>query len=269
MPERSPLASLNARERNRRWATTHRACARPKPWLAGAPPYETHLRGGAMTMAIDPIPRWPIELRNTRALHGALTNLLGEPHARFPLWSLIPWRNGWSVYWAHDDHAERMALRTVAGELFGVPTRFRFGPRIRFRNPRVALRGHLSIRLDTITPVVWTNGGRAKAITCPSSSHVASSIGAEFLRRITLSEMWETWVRERIVCEIIDRDTQPAHTPLGGKYGMVAGWIGSLVLDVNATTLWALRVAERIGLGSRTAFGFGRIHIEENCNGKR
>ena len=58
-------------------------------------------------------------------------------------------------------------------------------------------------------------------------------------------------------------ETQPAHVPLGDKYGTVHGWVGHVDLEVNASALWLLRAAEAVGFGSRTAFGFGRIVVEE------
>lgn len=255
--------SLGARERNAVWAAAHRACEKQNPWLAGAPPYHTHLPGGAMTVAFDPLPRWPLELRNTPGLHGALTALGGVGHgARFPAFALIPWLSGWAVYWFRDECLDR-ANKRVSGALFDRPTQFAFGPLVRFRSPRVARRGRQRVRIDTITPIVIRSNGGATPCVRPAASNLVSAIGAEFLHRLAPSPEWDRYVAERIRMEMVRVDTQPATVRFGGKYGLVRGWEGSVIVEVNAVARWLLEVASRVGLGGRTAFGCGRIRITE------
>lgn len=262
---RSVPAQLNAKLRNARWCEAHRSCRRMQPWLSGAPPYSAHLPGGATAISMSPVPQWPIELRNTRALHGAITSILDEPHERWPKWALIPWQRSWAVYWLTPSGAA-LALSEREGVLFDRPTRFRFGPLVRFRTPTVEKRGRHRVRIDTVTPIVWTDNGRTTPVTCPTATNVANSLSTEFARRLAPSDLWYEWVRARVRVNLLERATQPAHVPIGGKYGTVSGWQGSLVLEVNATARWLLLVAERMGLGSRTAFGFGRVRVsEEPC----
>ena len=258
----SPDAILRARLRNREWAAEHRACKSSHTWLAGAPPFHTHLPGGGMTISFSPQPHKPIELRHTRALHGALTAIQDTPHTRWPQWSLIPWGGGWAAYWFTDAGAA-LALTTRQAQIFDRPTAFRFGPLVRFRTPTVARRGRQRVRLTAITPVVIANSGRTNPVTCPTADNVASVIGNEFVNRLSPSAAWSTWARERICVNLVSRETQPSHVPMCGKFGTAHGWTGDIVLEVNATARWLLSVAERTGFGSRTAFGFGRIRLTE------
>ena len=211
-------------------------------------------------MTFDPFPTWPIELRNTRGLHGAVTTILGEPHGRWPKWALIPWENSWAVYW-FTDAGMALATKTVNVPLYDRPTSFRFGPLVRFKNPKVLRRGRQQVQIDSVTPVVWTNNGREKSVTKPDASHLLNCLNGEFATRLAPSERWKEWTKDRVTLELVSRQTQPASVFLGDKYGVVHGWTGSMVLSVNATARWLLHAAERLGLGSRTAFGFGRIRV--------
>lgn len=250
------------RARNARWCAEHRNCKRLRPWLAGAPPYDAHLPGMSMAISLDPLPRWPIELRNTRALHGMVTELSGVPHQRWPQWVLRPWQSGWAVHWMHA-RGFAFAGRTVDAVLFDRPTRVTFGPGVRLRSPQVARRGHARIRLDTITPVARAADGRTVPEVRPSRASMVNTCG-DFARRIAPSDRWYEWVKDRIELDVVDIHTEPAHVPLGEKYGVVHGWQGSVDLDANAVARWLLISASRmLGFGSRVAFGFGCIRVTE------
>lgn len=267
--------TLAARHRNATWCAANRACEKQNQWLAGAPPYHTHLPGVATTLAVHPLPRWPIELRNTPGLHGALTNVLATPHRpRFPNFALIPWQAGWSVYWFHEDGG-RLPNQHFNGALFDVPTVFSLGPPVRFRAPQVVRRGRQRVRLDIITPVIIRAtdrgplGGRPPCVR-PTAANLISAIGAELPHRlmpdphrVPESQHWVEYVRDRVRLEIVETHTEPAYVPFGGKYEPVKGFQGHVIVEVNAVARWLLEVAARMGLGGRTAFGCGRIRITE------
>ena len=257
---RSPAASLAARDRNARWCAEHRACTNRQPWLAGAPPFAPHLPGASMSISVQPAPKWPIEMRNTRGLHGAMTAILDIGHMpRFPLFALRPWKSGWAVHWWHPSGVA-LAGKTVHGTLYDRPTVFTFGPAFRLRAPTVRRRGHQRVRLDVITPVIFRTQGGARECVRPTGDAFLGTLGGEWLTRFGLA-----WMRERdlIRVETVDVRTQPVRVHMGDKYGTVAGWEGSVDLDVNAPARWLLEVGARTGLGSRTAFGFGRIALTE------
>lgn len=260
---RSIGETLAVRLRCEEWARENRNVATANHWLAGAPPYHVHLPGCAMTVRYLPIPRWPIELRNSPGLHGALTAAIGVGHLhRVPNFALVPNGSGWGVHWFRPE-GMRLAGKTVNVPLFDRPTELSFGPAWRFRSPSVAKRGRQIVRLDVITPVIVRSAGGAADCVRPHASNIACAIGVEFLRRLAPSDEWERYFADRIRVEIVSQDTHPETVQFGGKYGPARGWSGSLVLEVNAVARWLLEAAARIGFGGRTAFGCGRIRITE------
>lgn len=247
-------------ERSRAWAAEHRGCSKSKPWLRGAPPHLPYLPGGGMTIAISPVPRWPIEHRNIRAFHGMMTMLVGLVHQRFPEWSLVPWPEGcgWGVYMRQDEVARRLAGRTIEGRLYDREVTVTTGPLIRIRAPLPGKRGRQRIRLDTITPVVIEAEGRTVTRTMPTVTSITSALTQSLPDRLGLVSL----DRDTVVLEVVSHETQTEVVPLGGKGGPVKGWAGSVVLEVNAVTRWLLEAAARgPGLGGRVAFGFGRVRV--------
>jgi hypothetical protein len=224
-----------------------------------------------MTVTFDPLPHWPAELRNLRGLHGAISALRArDHHDRFPAWSLRPWLNGWAVHFLDDAEAREWAGKSFHGALWDRPTRFSFGPLVRMRAPVVSRRGRSRIRLDVLTPVVLRTDGGAKPCTLPTAEAILGALRGEMLYRLSPShrddapgqDAWTQWVRPRVRLQIAERNTESCHVPMGGKYGVVSGWQGYVILDVNAVAYWLLVAAERtIGLGGRGAFGFGRIRV--------
>lgn len=256
--------SLAARVRNAQWAREHRNVARHNAWLAGAPPYATHLPGVTTPITIDPLPRWPVELRNTRGLHGALSSVLDVGHAAHrPLWALRPWQSGWAVHWLHALGVERYTCTSVAVAVYDRPSTMRFGATVRWRAPRVAHRGRQRITLTTVTPVVIRTDGGASVAERASGPSLVGSLGGDFAALLAPSPMWLTWMRERLRVQVVSHDTHPTSVPLGDKYGIIRGWEGSVDLEVNAPARWMFEAATRIGLGSRIAFGFGCVRVQD------
>lgn len=256
----TPVQRAAKIERSRAWAAEHRACSKAKPWLRGAPPHLPYLPGGGMTVSISPAPRWPIEHRNIRAFHGMMTMLVGLPHQRFPEWSLVPWSEGcgWGVYLRQDDVARRLAGHTIEGRLYDRNVSVKMGPLVRMKAPMIAKRGHQRIRVDTVTPVVIETDGRTVTRTMPTVTSILRALTHSLPDRLGLVG----FDRSTAVLEVVSHETQTESVPLGGKHGVVKGWAGSAVLEVNAVSRWLLEAASRgPGLGGRVAFGFGRVRV--------
>jgi hypothetical protein len=165
---------LAERARNRAWAELNRGSKELRPWLAGQPPFNAHLPGVSMAIDIRPVPQWPIELRNTRGLHGAITSVLATELGRSwtrggidtihdahnPHWALRPWQSGWAIHWFHEA-GPTMANRGFNTTVFDRPSEVRFGPVVRLRAPQVARRGRHRLELETVTPVVIRSDGGA------------------------------------------------------------------------------------------------------------
>jgi hypothetical protein len=223
-----------------------------------------------MTLDFDPPPRWAMELRNARGLHGALTALRDRPHTRYPAWSLVPWQSGWGVYFADLTEARGWAGKNFHGSLWDKPTVFRFGHLLRFKAPVDVKRGRSRVRIDAITPIITRSLGGSNPCTCPNNDTLRGALAGELLYKISPNhrndapdgDEWASYVRPQVQIEIIERQTEATYTPLGGKFGTIAGWQGHVVAEVNAVALWLLLATERaMGLGGRVAFGFGRIRV--------
>lgn len=265
-PERKAIV----RDRCRRWAETNRGVSARQPWLLGAPAYVGTLPGGLCWIDLAPEPRWPIALRNTRALHGVLTALLdqphgitslsSEPHAKLPAWTLQPSSSspsGWAVYWS-DPSGLVLAGKAHSVNIFNDRRTLYLSDAHRAPSPVVAKRGRRLLRVDAVTPVVIQSADRTTRRQVPEASHIASTLRLHLAPRLGLG------LREEDICmELVSRETQQEWVDLGGKYGRVPGWTGHLVLDCNAVAHWLLACSATLGLGGRAAFGFGCVHVEE------
>ena len=257
----NPDAKAQARARNRRWCAERRGCKRRQPWLVGQPPYFEYLPGGGIELHVRPRPKWPIEHRNTRALHGMVTDLTGMSHGRWPRFSLVPWHTelGWGVYLWHEEAVKRMAGRTLKARLFDRDVEVQCSLPRRIRAPQVAKRGRQRVRLDAITTVAITSTGRTRPHIKATADSLLSALLTEFPERLGVEHLEKDMVR----IEMVENSTNVSHVRLGAKYGLVRGWTGSCVLEVNAPARWLLECAARVGLGGRTAFGFGRVRVTE------
>lgn len=257
-----PEVVAATRERCRLWATAHRNVTKRNPWLYGPPPFGEYLPGGAFSLRVTPAPRWPIELRNTRALHGMVTQLIDEPHdLKVPGFSLIPTNqagSGWGVYVPNPEHALRLAGKQFQGVLFDREVVISCGPMHRLKAPKITKRGHRRLRVDVITPVVVRSDGGKTVRTLPTSGNLLSTLCAWLPRRVGV-----TLEPDAATLKILERHTQEQWTPMGDKYGTQGGFVGWMIVDTNAVGHWLLKVAELIGMGGKTAFGFGRIRVSD------
>ena len=257
---RSPQDILTERVRNRAWAAIHRKVTKRSAWLAGAPPFSSYLPGVSMPITITPAPRWPIELRNTRGLHGAITALLGLGHMkRFPLWSLFPYQSGWAIHWWPEANGERFANRRIDGDLYGRPTTFGFGMAHRLKTPSVRERGRRLVQADAITTVAIKSGTERNQER-PTGDGIQRALSGEWLSRLGLDYLRTD---DLIRVEMVSAETVVSRIELGVKYGTVSGWEGSTTLEVNAPARWLLHAAARLGFGSKVAFGFGCIRVTD------
>lgn len=253
------------RARFARWyaAKTGNEFATPRaPWLLGAPIYGEHLPGGVCEFDVRPAPKWPIELRNTRALHGCITSVADRSHTKnLADFALIP-GDRWRVYIRDEDTAVALADGHHESELFGKRVMVCLGPLQHIRAPTVAKRGRRLLSIETITPVatrrgVTKDGVRVlEAHDAPTAANLRGAISGSFLGKLGIKLS-----PDRVCLELASATTQPVTVPIGGKYGDVVAWEGRCIVEVNAVGEWLLRCAELIGLGGRTAFGFGRIVV--------
>jgi hypothetical protein len=260
---RDPCRIANNRRRCSAWAAKHRNVKSSNPWLLGAPPFEDHIPGGAMEMHFDE--RITFEHRQLSALHGIVTSITGPHERNVPKFSLIPWHNGcgWGLYLRSDEQARELANTVHTVRLGSGMGTLRLGTLYRFRSPKITRRGHRHIRIDAITPVCvrCTNGSDStyRLYTAPTGGNLRSTLAYMTPMRIGLLVADAT-----VKLELVSRETIPATLSLAGRDGRLGnmrGWTGHCIVDTNAVGHWLLAVAERIGFGGTTSFGFGRIRV--------
>jgi hypothetical protein len=230
--------------------------------LLGAPAFDLYLPGGGMEIAISPVPQWRIEHRNVRALHGLITNLIDEPHdALIPGFALVPWSAGcgWGVYVRDSEQAQRLAGKRHQARLFDHDVEVSFSPVRRIKAPLVAKRGRARLRIDAITPVCIRNGGGSTTYTAPSTQSLWSAITNSFLPRIGVPNLDP----QTAILTLVEAETIPATVNLGGKFQTIRGWTGHVLVEGNAIARWLVQCAGLVGLGGRTALGFGRVRVTE------
>jgi len=258
---RDPRQIAQGRARNTRWAMANGRTTKPQPWLLGAPPYGSHLPGGGVELDVAPRPPWAAEHRRIRLVHGMVTAVIARGHSHGAAdFSLLPWPAGigWGLYVRDLDTARALAGREHEAVLADRPVRLRCGPLVRLRAPVVKRRGHHRVRVDAVTPVIVSTMARTVTHLAPTSANLRSTLLANLARRVGV-----TVAEEALCLEIVEADTHPERVDLGGKFGVMPGWVGSVVVDCNAVGRWLLECAARIGLGGRTALGMGRVRVSE------
>lgn len=262
--ENEPTRVLLNRERNRAWAKASGLTKRASPWLRGAPPYADSLPCVELDISFGPRPKWPIELRNMRGVHGAISAILSEAcgikhREHVPTFAarIHDAQSIRVVVW--DPRAAELEDAKINGVLWDKPTEFHVRDVVAVSSPERSLkRGRRKVRLTAITPVTMSKDGHSRPEVRPCKASIERSIsGNMFAGRLGVSDP------DVVRAEIVKIRTEPSHVQLGGKFGTVPGWLGDVEMEVNAPGLWLLRVAEKVGLGSRVAFGFGRIVVEE------
>jgi len=250
----NPEYVRRTRERCAAWAVEHRGTKRRQPWLIGQPPFWPFLPGVVSCLSIDPPGKWPLALRNLRAVHGTVCHLIGEPHEQRAALSVFPYGQHWWI-WLASDKATTLAGRAHEVNLFNGPRRLIIGLPMRLKSPVVQRRGRQRVRIDAITPVSTRSMGVYR--TCPEASHLRSS-AADLARRIGVSVD-----PDDLRCEIVSRETFPERVDAGGHWGTIHGWVGHVIVEVNAPMRWLFEVGSRIGIGGRVSIGFGRIAVSE------
>lgn len=234
-------------------------------WDEPPPHYPPHLPGVAFPLRVVTSGGTELQIRHehVRVIHALVTRLLGPHSETGPDFSLLCTSvapAGWGLYVADELAGRSIAGRRVDGDLFGARARLEvLSCPSRFRAPMGGVARSI-VRVDAITPVVTrSDGGPARER--PSASSLWNALTSALPARLQVAID-----RRRVKLRVLAGHTEPASVDLGGKIaegGVVRGWIGDVVLEVSPVARWLLECAARIGLGGRTAFGFGRIVVTE------
>ncbi len=259
-----PSRVLQCRARNRKWAEANRNVVNRNPWLHAAPPMPPTLPLVSLDVHVEPRPKYPLQQRNMRGIHGGVTGLLattlGLRHQRrLPTFATRVHADAdMRVMVWNTPRAVELCDTTTQGLLFERPTLFHVEDAVEVASPVVTRRGRLRVRLRTETPVVISKDGHTRSCTRPDEQTILHSLSGNLIERFGLAHL-----RDDVRCEVADVRTEPVRVNIGAKYRWFDGWEGEVDLDVNALAMWLLLAAEKAGFGSRTAFGFGQIAVEE------
>jgi len=218
------------------------------------------LPGCVRSIDLQPPPRWRVVLRNTRALHGVLTQVWGRPHdRREPNFLLMPWKGGcgWAAQWLVEG-AESLPSRLDVN-VFNGERRLLLGPPIRLKLPPLPVEDEYVLALETMTPVLIRHGGVTR--TEVEASNIVSALCMSSVIERAIGGRADA---SRIQLSIVHQDTRPSKVHVGGGWGgcgIVVGWEGVLVMRANGYAKRLLDLAALVGIGGRGSLGFGRVRV--------
>jgi hypothetical protein len=244
----------------------------PSPWETPPPAYGPHLPGGILPLTLHGERRSLMQIpwRSVRHLHAALTHLIDRRHhTTKPDFSLIPTPltpSGWALYLKDLEIAQALAGASGEARLGDMPVTIGCGSLTKLRTPMVDTPGRQRVCLTAETPVVIRHAGAealgrndAKQVYLVPVQHALVSTLCNALAERLGIEVSPA----DVALKILATETEPASTVVGhlNGHGVVRGWTGRVVMDVSPLGRWLLDCAERLGLGGRTAFGFGRVRV--------
>lgn len=220
-----------------------------------------YIPGACVPIALDcgvKFAHWQIA-----CLHGMMTSITG-PHApNNPIFSLFPWNNGcgWAAYFRDLEMARGVAMKTHIVGFNGKESELALGWVVRIKAPKLRHEDSI-VRVTTITPVHCRSNGGEVHYTAPTANNIKGTLEAHTARRLGLRPQLGD-----VQVQLLDSSASPAQVNLGGngkKLGGLSGWAGSVDLRVNPLGRFLLECAGLgMGLGGKTAFGFGRIKVGE------
>lgn len=264
-----PERAERLRARCRKWYDRNRRKKPPEQYTVSNPEQESpahqvlkleYIPGACVPIALDSgfkFEHWQIS-----ALHGMMTSITG-PHApNNPVFSLFPWHQGcgWAAYFRVLDMARQLAMKTHVVDFDSRDTELALGWIVRVKAPKMT-DSDSTLRITAITPVHCRSNGGAVHYTSPTANNIKGTLEAHTARRLGLKpQLGDT------VVQLLDSTAFPSEVRLAGngqKLGGISGWAGSVDVRVNPLGRFLLECAALgMGLGGKTAFGFGRIKVE-------
>jgi hypothetical protein len=236
------------------------------PWRATIGPQPPHLAplGLSLTFA-DTLSTLGAAGRSLRRhLHGLVSLLVRRSHDRnLPRWALIALPRGqWGVILHDPADAQRLAGTTHAVTVGERRTSVTLGHPVRLKTPADVQPGRYRVTVEAITPVCHKVDGGTRSNTRPGVETILGALSVA----IQLSGARPVG---RLHIDSIDLGTQADRVEVGGHVGACHGWTGRVTVLCNAPAVYALRLAESLGLGGKTAYGLGRVRVSiERVDGR-
>jgi hypothetical protein len=198
-----------------------------------------------------------------------VTALLRAEHRPMsPRFVLAPWPVGlgWRAYIPELELGLKVAGNIHNGVLFRKPVMIRCSGLIRARAPQISGWGKQLVVVKTMTPI------------CLRKTVSSDRKRKHYRKEITVSNLLSvlsTWLPNRLGIQLedgcLDADVVALQmkreiVPVGGKLGKVIAHRGVMVLRANGPTRWLLKATETVGLGGRSAYGFGRVIVSEHVD---
>lgn len=264
------LPPVKPRGRRARTDTPARPSRSPTPprdpWSATVGTQPPHLAPLGLPLAFaDALPTLGAAGRSLRRhLHGLVSLMVGKPHDRaMPRWALMALPRGqWGVILHDPADAQRLAGTTHAVTVGETRTSVTIGQPVRLRTPADVAPGRYRCTVEALTPVCHKVDGGTRSNTRPGVETILGALSVA----IQLSGARPVG---RLHIEDVALDTQADRVEVGGHVGACHGWTGRVTLLCNAPTVYALRLAESLGLGGKTAYGLGRVRVStERVDGR-
>jgi hypothetical protein len=251
-------------------ASAAKAPGRPKrprdPWRATVGAQPPHIAPVGLPLAFaDPLPTFGASGRSLRRhLHGLVSALVGREHDRkLPRWALLSVRGGgWGVILHDPADALRLARSTHLVTVGATRTTVTIGQPVRLKTPADVAPGRYRATIEAVTPVCHKVDGGTRSNTRPGAETILGALSVAI-------ELSGARPVGRLHIEDVALDTQADRVEIGGHVGVCHGWTGRVTLVCNAPTVYALRLAESLGLGGKTAYGLGRVRVSvERVDGR-
>ena len=206
------------------------------------------------------------EHRQLAALHGMMTSITGAHRPNNPVFTLLRSHLGcgWGAYISDLEMARKVAARFHDVRFNDQVISLVIGCLFRVKSP-IVKSGAWNMRISTVTPVHCRSNGGETQYSEPTSSNIKGTLEGFTARRLGI----ETHP-EDVQVIMLKADTTPAKVSVAGngrKLGDMVGWHGNVIVKTNALGRLLIECAALgLGLGGKTAFGFGRIKSEVICS---
>lgn len=207
-----------------------------------------------------------------RQLHAALHHLVGVGHVEHEAAFVLRFDAPGRVWLLTRHEGVLTSLRHAPLVLGDQRTEMTVGARARLRPPPPREPGSYRVTVRTVTPLVLKrtdlSDGTRRVRLRDAPTTLAQHLERVCDRVRATSRPIIADVLSHDVERVLDGDGREGvrvggHLQFDAERGRVAALVGVLTVECNAPARWLLDAAALVGLGGKTAFGFGRVRLED------